>query len=325
MTTAHKAAEAILSQQTADGAIAMEKPGTGESTVISYFGCFAAQGLLAVYRDTREGRYLDGARRWVYWYAKHQNADGTIYDYKGRKGVWTSTGHYDSTDSYAAVYLDLLDDLYRSSPDQAWLRKQRPSMDRAYAGIRLTMQPSGLTCATPTYPVEYTMDNVETLFGLRSLAHLASVLGDKTLQAKAKADGAKMESAIDTLLWNREASCYRIAVQPDGGKIEGLKVWYPDVMANLMPIAWLAPSPRHKELLTRLKKEFAAMIPDAITDVDTFEKTIWWAWAAKGAGDTALLNRLKDRLQRFEDVTANGANPANFGHVAMLCSSKSGR
>jgi len=133
--TASAAAKLIQRQQTADGAITMALVGSGESTVNPYFGCFAAEGLLAQYRSTRDTSLLRSALTWVDWYAAHQNPNGTIFDYKGHAGAWRSTADYDSSDSYAAVYLSLLRDLYRASRDAVWLGEK-------HASIRRLLRPS---------------------------------------------------------------------------------------------------------------------------------------------------------------------------------------
>jgi hypothetical protein len=318
IATAVRAAEHLLAQQTPDGAITMGKIGEGQCWVVSYFGCFGAQGLLAAYTARRDRRFVDGALNWVQWYEAHQNADGTIFDYKGRPGDWQSTGHFDSTDSYAAVYLDLLKDVFRATGDRTWLLKRSASISRAMKGIRLTMQPCGLTLAKPDYAVMYTMDNVESLLGLRAAASLCKALGDSRASQEAGREADKMEAAIESSLWNGAAGCYRIGIQPDGGKMEGLKDWYPDVMANLMAVAWLPPSPRHQALYRMLIAKFGGWSKEIAT-VDDLEHAIWWGWAALGASDHASLERLTGLTGAFERLCADGLEPGLLGHVARLC------
>lgn len=318
--TSKRAARAILAQQTTDGAITMATVGKAESSVIPYFGCFAAGGLLDAYHRTKDPEYLLGVRKWVDWYAAHQNPNGTIYDYKGHSGTWQSTGHYDSSDSYAAVYLTLLREFQSVVPDVNLLKNRRHSIELAVAGIRLTMQPCGLTIARPDYPVMYTMDNVETLLGLRDAAKLAKTLGDRELEKDATAKADRMEAAIDSLFWDESRSAYRAGVQIDGGKMQGLAQWYPDVMANLMAIAWLPSSERNRSLYARLLRQFGQNIPQHIKSVDDLEKIIWWAWAAKGVQDRATLLDLQYRLSGFDAICKEGCDAGNLGHIAALTS-----
>jgi len=316
LVTAKKAAARILVQQTPDGAITMDNSKSG---VVSYFGCFAAQGLVAVYRKTRDPKLLTGARKWVDWYIAHQNADGTIFDYSGRSGAWKSTGKYDSSDSYAAVYIDLLRDIHEAAPNTVWLKARKPSILKALKGIRLTMQPCGLTLAKPDYPVMYTMDNVETLLGLRSAVVLAKALGDQELAKQVKAEADRMDAAVSSELWNQKALCYRIAVQPDGGKIEGLKDWYPDIMANLMAVAWLPSSERNSNLYVMLKARFGADVPKGVKTMIDVEHLVWWGWAASGAADKESGAAIRSRLHDFDSVCQSGCDPGLLGHIARLC------
>lgn len=315
-----RAADIILTQQTTDGAITMAKvpPDAGpvECSVVPYFGCFAAQGLLAEYARTRREVYLRSAARWARWYADHQNPDGTIFDYKGRAGAWSSTNHFDSSDSYAAVYLELLRQLYRLDPNS--VGSYRESIRKAIAGIDLTMQPCGMTLAKPTYPVMYTMDNVETLQGLRAAAELERALGDADLAAHASQEADRMESAVDSMQWDAARSSYRAAVQVDGGKMEGLTQWYPDVMANLMAIAWLPPSERNRSLYRRLRSQFDKDIPASVHDANDLERLVWWGLAAKGAGDRSFLGEVRNRLSNFDRICRDGCDPGDLGHVAAL-------
>lgn len=316
---AKEAARLILAQQTEDGAITMGRLTEKDSQIISYFGCFAAQGLVAVYRKTHDAKLIEAARRWVAWYEAHQNPDGTIFDYTGHSGAWKSTGKYDSTDSYAAVYLDLLHDLNRAAPDASWLKKRKRSIALAIKGIRLTMQPSGLTLAKPDYPIMYTMDNVETLLGLRAATELARALGNKTMAQDAKAMADRMEAAISSELWSSKESYYRIGVQPDGYKHEGLKAWYPDVMANLMAVAWLPPSLRNRSLYKRVFAKFGSGIPTQAKTKYDLGVLIWWGWAARGANDRATLAAIQNRFVGFERLCADGCDAGDLGHIARLC------
>jgi hypothetical protein len=308
----------ILLQQTSDGAITMAKVAPTESTVIPYFGCFAASGLVAGYKRYHDPHLLQAALKWVYWYAAHQNADGTIYDYKGSSGQWKSTKHFDSSDSYAAVYLTLLWQMVQAESRSKWLADLHRSITLAVSGVRLTMQPCGLTIAKPDYPVMYTMDNVETWNGLQSAAGLARLVGDKKVSRETEAEAKKMESAIELQLWDPVRSSYRAAVQVDGGKMEGLSTWYPDIMANLMAIAWLPSSPRNKELFSRLNRKFGREIPKQIRNENDLERLVWWGWGANGANDGEMLASIRERLRGFVAICSNGCDAGLLGHVAML-------
>jgi hypothetical protein len=313
-----QAANRILQQQTQDGAIVMGALPSQQASITPYFANFAGLGLITAYRERHDARYLEAARRWVDWYAAHQNADGTINDYTGGPDAWKSTGDYDSTDSYAATYLELLLAIAGATREKEWLRTHYPSALHALAAIRLTLQPCGLTLAKPTYPVMYTMDNVETLRGLHAAAEIAGMVKDGVTASQTAAMAHRMETAIQRDLWSASLHYYRIGVQPDGFRHEGLTKWYPDVMANLMAIAWLLPTEPHRALFKRLKTQFHPTLPDVIHNEDDLEHLCWWGWAAKGVGDTALSAKIVGRLRGFDSALPEAINPGLLGHICRL-------
>jgi hypothetical protein len=313
-----RAANEILAHQTSDGAIVQGTLPAADSRLVPYFADFAALGLVAAYRTTHNQTYLEAAKRYTDWYVAHQNPNGTIYDYTGGPQDWKATGDYDSTDSYAATFLDLLLAIYRAAPDATWLRAQSHSIAQAVAAIKLTLQPIGLTLAKPTYPVMYTMDNVETARGLRSASELATLLGAQALSTETKTLAERMQTAITQDLWDTKQDSFLIGLQPDGGKMEGLKTWYPDVMANLMAIGWLPASDRNRALFARLKAKFGnAILLDIQTEED-LERLIWWGWAASGVQDAALLKEIRSRLSHFDRSMRQFPNPGSLGHLCRL-------
>jgi hypothetical protein len=325
MSTSHaaeppilRAAHSILMHQRTDGSLVMGASPTSEEKITPYFANFAALGLVAAYGVTHEKDLLAAARAWADWYAAHQNADGTEYDFTGAPGRWKGSGDYDSTDSYAATYLDLLLALYNADHDLTWLTGKRSSITGALAAIKLTLQPIGMTLAKPKWPVMYVMDNTETAQGLRSAALLAHLLHMSDLEHEATALATRMESAIANDLWDAKRQSYLIGLQPDGGRMEGLKEWYPDIMANLMAIAWLPSSERNRALIGRLVAQFDHDIPAEVKSEDNLEHLIWWGFAAQGAGDQALSARIRTALNRFDEHVATFDNPALLGHLCRL-------
>ncbi|HLV80800.1 MAG TPA: hypothetical protein VKT32_10985 [Chthonomonadaceae bacterium] len=314
-----RAANLIRAHQAGDGAIAQDALPAGATRILPYFANFAALGLVTAYRHTGDPDYLESARRWAGWYAAHQNPDGTVYDYTGAPGAWKPTGDYDSTDSYAATYLTLLLALYRASPDPKWLAGRRDSIEKAVKAIKLTLQPIGLTLAKPTYPVMYTMDNVETAQGLHAAAEIARLLHLAPLREETEPLARRMETAVAHDLWDPATESYLIGLQPDGYHARGFKVWYPDVMANLMAIAWLPESERNRALFARMKTLFADTLPEQVAGEQDLEHLDWWGWAAWGAHDTALLKQIQQRLATFDRVQ-HAFYPATLGHLCRLMS-----
>jgi len=307
--TIRRAADAILQHQVPDGAIVMGSLPAKRSHLIPYCGNFAALGLAAAYGDTHDRVYIEAAKRWVAWYAAHMNADGTICDFDGTSGEWESTGRYDSTDSYAATFLELLAAIHGAARDDVWLGSELAAARQAVAAIRLTLQPNGLTFARPQWPVMYLMDNTETARGLRAAARLG---------LNTSAAASAMEHAVVEKLWSPRLLAYAVGLEKEGRHVKAPEAWYPFVMANLMAVGWLPPQPRHAPLLGGFKQRFAGEIPDAVRTEKDLDHLVWWGIAARGAGDRALLDATTRKLDQFDARVKTFANPNLLGHLCRV-------
>ncbi len=323
------AAKYLAAMQSPDGAFPMAKPGSADSSrVIPYFSSLGAFGLTVAAAETgdrkQRDQYVNAARRWAEWNDSRRNPDGTIFDHEGKSGAWKPTGKYDSTDSYASTYLELLGLLDRVAPNPLWLRGRWQFVHRSVAAIVLTRQPNGLTTATPTYPVMYTMDNIEVLRGLRAAVALAKSLGNKAEGTEWNALADATESGIAGKLWDPKENCYLVGLQVDGGRAAGLSKWYPDVMANLMAVGWLPRSERRMQLYGKLVAKFANApdtgIPRAVSNEDTLERLTWWGFAARTAGDRTRFPAIQATLRATDLTKLAIANPATVGHVCRLLS-----
>ncbi|HEY3412340.1 MAG TPA: hypothetical protein VGM51_04675 [Armatimonadota bacterium] len=313
-------ADEIIRRQAPDGAIVQDRLSPATNRVVPYFSNLAALGLLSAHSVTHDVRYLRSAKKWAAWYAAHMNADGTVYDHTGAPGAWKPTGEYDSTDSYAATYLELLDGIARV--DKPWAVARYASAGNAVKAIILTLQPVGLTLAKPMWPVMYVMDNVETSRGLRAAAHLASLCG-KTIDGKdwaARAD--RMEKAIETSLWDPGRNCYLVGLQPDGGKMRAAGEWYPGVMANLMAISWAVPSKRHAKLYANMLKQPSAALPALVKTEDDMDHLVWWGLAARAAGDATRLRDIASKIEGCDPKAVPLPNTALLGQACRLLASR---
>jgi hypothetical protein len=316
-------ADAILAHQAADGAIAQGRPAAGDCDLVPYFSNFAATGLAAAYTMTKDPTYLQAAKRWVAWFESHQNPDGAIYDYTGHTGAWKSKGTYDSTDSYAATFIELVYAIDSAQPDSAWLRARTNSLTLAVKAILLTLQPNGLTFARPGWNVMYTMDNTETLRGLNAAAALFTTLGDNTAAADAHKLAAAMKTGFDTQLWYQPSQNYLVGLHSDGHRAEALDKWYPDAMANLMAIGWLDPSDKSRGLYRRYKSAFSKMLPRAARTEDDIEHLVWWCYAAQTAGDANTVKAIRDLLVSTYTLDSPSDQPALLGHICRLLAPES--
>lgn len=311
-----RAADEILRHQTPDGALAMSHATAATNAVVPYFANGAAIGLADAYRVTRDARYLNAAQRWAGWYEAHMNADGTVYDYNGSPQAWVSTGKYDSTDSYASTYMELVAALHIARRDPAWLKARAPHLRRALAAIRLTLDPRGLTRAHPKWEWMYCMDNVEVARGLQALGAVAAAIPDAALVKEAADLRTGILRSIDRELWNERMGGYRVGVMPNGAVSEGMAKWYPDHMANLMAVAWLPSSRRNTELYARLKA--AAAPPVTVTTLDDLDRAVWWLWASGPAGDATTRSGLEAALARIDADLLSRCTVGYPGHICRL-------
>lgn len=165
--------EWLASLQLDNGAIPMTAAKNGELRMSPYFADVSALALL----DNAE-KYKDNVKAYMDWHFAHLNTaeddvnglDGTIYDYtitvkdgKVEKEVITESSDkksYDSTDSYAATFICVLDKYYEKTDDSGYILSHAPDIDRITGVMDATMH-NGLTYARPDHKVKYLMDNCE--------------------------------------------------------------------------------------------------------------------------------------------------------------------
>lgn len=314
-----RAAAAILQRQRADGAILMAPAAQPVNSLIPYFANLAAIGLAAAYPRTRDASHRLAVAKWLRWYAAHLNPDGTMDDYRLQDGNLQPTGDCDSTDSYAATFLEALHRYVEVSRDRQLLSALYPAAIKATGAIRLTLQDDGLTWAKPTYRVKYLMDNVEVYRGWRSAAALARLMNRKGETDTFQRFAERTLRAIDTILFREDRGYYALAMHENGVMEARLVRWYPDVMAQLMAVAWLPPASRRKELFRRLRQQFQTQWEDAL-DGGEVDVLVWWGMAALGAGDRPFAERIARKLAEEQVLNQPQAGPAEYGHVLRICS-----
>lgn len=311
--------ESIRSRQTTDGAIVMGTITPTGNRVVPYFANLAALALAEAPGSTN----LGAAKSWANFYRARMKTDGTVDDQTGQPGAWTSTGERDSTDSYASTFLEVMDAIRKRDP--AWTKIRFTDVTRAVGAMQLTLQPNGLTLAKPEWPVMYTMDNVEVWRGMKAASRLALSAGKNDSADAWAALATRVEVAIERDLWDAVRGSYRIGIQLDGGKMEGLEKWYPDVMANLMAIGWGKPSARHPALYALLLERFGTNLPTVVRSEDDLDVLIWWAFAARARADKPRFAALASRLAAFDPAVVTVNNPALLGAVCRLLTTPGAR
>lgn len=229
----------LASLQLQSGAIVMYKePNEGLYKYNPYFACFSAMALL----ERKE--YTGAVRRYIDYHIKHLNekdkfdVKGTIYDYyiDAKTSLETPTYDYDSSDSYAAMFLELLRVYYEKTGDKNYLSDKKHILTTV-ADAMLSTLDNGLTQAKPGYGVKYLMDNCEVVQGLSAAETLLrEVYKDESLADKYKRERLKIVGAIEKQLWNKKNQTYHYALTKKGGEKTDTLIFYPDGVSQIFPI-----------------------------------------------------------------------------------------
>jgi hypothetical protein len=220
-----------------DGALLYGRP--LPTTINPYMSNIAAIAL------AKDGARLGQVQAWMKWVIAHLNYNdkwgmsGTIYDWNiDANGNEASTGDADSTDSYAATFMSLAWNLWKSGDanSQAYLKSISYQLDLIGGVLAQTMQGDGLTWAKPDYLIKYTMDNCEVYRGLKDLADLFNAMGDTTKGSYYASLASQNLNGINTLwmsnqgLWAVYKDWYGNDMAPNMG------TWYADATAQLFPV-----------------------------------------------------------------------------------------
>lgn len=217
----------LANMQLSNGAFPMTPTNNGSVKVTPYFSDFAALSLL-----NQANLYKDNVKAYMEWHFNHLNTaaqdynrvDGTIYDYTisvsaGKVTGETSLRSYDSTDSYAAMFLIVLQKYVETTGDKAYVIGRAADVERIVNALFATMV-GDLTLAKPDYAIKYLMDNCEVYEGLMAGAKLYK---DTLVPAGASAAtrdklaeyAGKVANAIETRMWNSKGGYYHPALGAD--------------------------------------------------------------------------------------------------------------
>ena len=263
------AAAYIRSQQitggTMNGAIRM----TSDGIIVPYFANFACLGL-----ETKKSQKNEEAvAAYIHWYVTHMNTsetdknglDGTIYDYCAdgteTDANGTKTADYDSTDSYAATFLMVLQNDKSNGGKNADLTEEL--LNRLVGAMMGTYnQKLGLTETKPGYGAYYLMDNCEVYRGLMAAASLYQERFSntpKSRQMKKKAESLK--KAICRQFWDKKQNCFLVAIDQNQKSLfkKACTTFYPQAANQLYPVIYGVISPKSrmaKEAYGQFKSQY---------------------------------------------------------------------
>lgn len=232
----------------ADGAI---KKHPNQGWITPYFANFAA---IAMLEDPVNYPLVE---RYLNWYLRHLEKNGTIFDYHYDEQLLFRTAGPDSEDSYAGTYLSLAGAYHYRTGQTDWVKKNLPRLKKVAGVIINLMDRDGLTFALAGYRVKYLMDNCEAYRGLKDFANLLHSLGDQDAamyQSKASAIAA----GIERMLWNPRAKCYHTSKTGWLRNRIRLGKFYPDATCQVFPVLYglLEPDSKRAGSLYRLFNNF---------------------------------------------------------------------
>lgn len=228
--------------QLSNGAIPMyDHPAQGithTNRVVPYFSCFAALGLLEYAGNN------DAVKKYINWHFAHINTSadvngikGTIYDYDINNATLqeTATKDYDSSDSYAALFLSLLRRYAEVTGDKALIINNSAKV-KLVAEAMMSTANLGLTYAKPNYKVKYLMDNSEVVKGLEDATWLfKNVLNDSSSAKSYDKKYNNTRNMLNLSFWNIFKGSYYLGIQGISGMKTDVKNFYPDGVCQLYP------------------------------------------------------------------------------------------
>ncbi len=197
-----------------------------------YFANLGAASLLS------SADFLTDVERYLDWYLLHMNPNGSIHDFQIVNDRVISTGcadSTDSTDSYAATFLSLVNGWVKAGGDPNWVRVNMSSLNRVQGAILDVTDRDALTWAKPYYPYKLLMDNCEVYQGWRDWAEVLKRVGldDESNIADQRADQLfasinRFRSPDGSWAWALTRVGLRLDSYP--GR------FYPDGVAQLFPL-----------------------------------------------------------------------------------------
>lgn len=326
----------LASLQLENGAIPMTYSPDGEVRMNPYFADFAALALL-----DRAEEYSTAVKKYMDWHFSHLNTeetdyngvDGTIYDYTItlKKGEITDESvtmykrkkSYDSTDSYAATFLTVLNKYYNKTGDSEYIIAHSEEIQRIINAMFSTYH-RGLTTAKPDWRVKYLMDNCEVYEGALAAAELfGNVLcaADSSLEPiRIKCADAAIEVAqtIENELWMPLSNRYEVGTVKHLDVPSDLFLWskyYPCATAQLFPIIHGLIEPNTKRANHLYDKFCESFSWESFEYPDVF----YWGANLQAAVKMNDIERVVIYLENYEQVTESHAYPLYNADAARVC------
>ena len=316
----------LASIQLPNGAIPMTYAKNGELTVNPYFADFAALALL----DNAE-EYADEVVKYMNWHFDHLNTkkedfnrlDGTIYDYKVtmKNGEIVSekisapenADSYDTTDSYAATFLTVVNKYFYHTGDSAYLVSHARDLERITNVMFATLQ-NGLTYAKPNHLIKYLMDNCEVYEGAIAATRIFEeiVLQGNPQYSDLRDDCNELigtiKNSINNKLWNYIGQYYKpglIAFIDAPRKIFSWDIYYPQATSQLFPIICGVIDPSTERAKGLYEKFSDSYHWEAFDYPDSF----YWGANVQAAAIMNDLDSVTEYMENYLPLTENHSWP----------------
>lgn len=253
----HIEADWIESLQLASGAITTFATPRDQSdaklAVNPYFANFAALGLL-------EAGRLGPVERWIRWYVEHMNRPdthgltGTVYDYTVDpiSAIESPTGDYDSVDSYASTFINLVLAYLRAGTGEpataarthAFVASLRDELTEVANVMIAIMDKDDLTWAKPGWMVKYVMDNSEVFSGFADAATLWTLVWPDDTATQTTWVRMRERSRTAIVHGLSDGDQFFVQLEQNGTRRRcDWSRWYADVTANVYPALWAVIDP----------------------------------------------------------------------------------
>ncbi|RYD93995.1 MAG: discoidin domain-containing protein [Sphingobacteriales bacterium] len=242
----------ILAGQLPSGAI-MNTSAAG-SRICGYFANIACLGIL----EDPTAANQTAVKNWMIWYMGKLNGTtnpvtsgpeiaGSVYDYYG--AAETTSGTYDSVDSYAATFLTLAKRYGElSAANRTWLagysyqltligNAMMACMDNSTNSIPTSFTPDDndwLTVDSFVHGAKYVMDNAEVNQGLKAMVWLQSNVITGGSPAYYSSVTTSNTNAIESQLWRSTMYNWNDNGST-GATISNWSTWYADAVCQLYP------------------------------------------------------------------------------------------
>lgn len=209
-----------------------------------YFACMAARGMLCGEITQEE---LKSVGTYLTWHSeKIVEYDGEICNYRLKQDGLSSTGDYDSVDSYLAVFLSLVAEYDKCGGDLSAIPLCEKAVDVSIQALeRISLD--GLTHVSQENKTSYFMDNAEVVEACKKMSEMlrneessSKEWEQRDIKAKYFKDKAhEVEQGIVHKMWNEQEYRFEIGIDSLGKPIDFVS-WenlYPDASSQIFSVA----------------------------------------------------------------------------------------